>query len=128
MSLLPRTCLLLTLLVGACTIYTGDDDDGDGYLIEPGNDASSPWPDGSILPFEDAGIPDDWYTDAGHPIGDDGGQPIGDDAGHPFECWTIADEATCVITQGCEPLYRGVDCSCSAAGCECDHWDFRSCE
>lgn len=70
--------------------------------------------------------------------------PVGTVAGITDNCWTgycipldqceqlpscdTQDEANCVDRSDCDPIYEGVNCVCEGDVCECERWDFESCE
>jgi hypothetical protein len=39
----------------------------------------------------------------------------------------IVDEATCIRTQGCEPVYSGLGCECTNGYCGCKEFVFTGC-
>jgi hypothetical protein len=43
-------------------------------------------------------------------------------------CADLTDEDACLSTSGCTPVYTGVDCTCSPAGCDCQSWAFDRCQ
>jgi hypothetical protein len=46
-----------------------------------------------------------------------------------WECSTLTDEASCLATPTCEPVYVGTDCTCTPdTGCSCATWTFTSCQ
>ncbi len=44
----------------------------------------------------------------------------------PPACSTLG-ETNCIARADCQPLYQGVDCTCTPAGCSCDDWNFETC-
>ena len=45
----------------------------------------------------------------------------------PGLCSEITNEGACVNRADCTPLYQGVDCQCSATGCQCAGLAFQAC-
>lgn len=37
-------------------------------------------------------------------------------------------EESCVASGNCDPIYQGVNCVCEGDVCECERWDYESCE
>jgi hypothetical protein len=64
------------------------------------------------------GVKDGCYTGFCIPVAQCESQPA---------CAAIAAEMACVGRSDCTPLYEGIDCTCDAAGCTCNDWQFESC-
>ena len=109
---------IVALGLASCTLYTTE---SDGDRIEGDLEADAGWDRDGGRPGSDGGAFDGGVFD--------GGAHDGGPAGDAGTCASITDEAVCIVTAGCNALYRGDGCACQMGGvCSCDDYLFVGCE